>query len=77
MRLLYLNGVKPEWVENFLTDCDNAPDGWMDDIDSTSGAIIEMGGVGAQHNPPQRVASVEVKSSGFDMPVSRRRGVTI
>ena len=77
VRLLYLNGVKPEWVENFLTDCDNAPDGWMDDIDSTSGEIIEMGGVGAQHNPPQRVANVEAKSSGFDMPVSRRRGVTI
>lgn len=31
-----------EWIENFLTDCDAAPDGWMDMIDSVSGAFGEM-----------------------------------
>lgn len=39
--------VKPEggdneWIENFLTDCDSAPDGWMDMIDCISGAFVEM-----------------------------------
>jgi phage terminase large subunit-like protein len=30
------------WIENFLTDCDSAPEGWMDMIDSVSGAFGEM-----------------------------------
>src|ERR1017187_6452181 len=75
VRLLHLGGVKPEWVENFLVDCDNAPDGWMDDIDSTSGAIIEMGGVGVAMSPPVRV--VNLPKVEFELPPSRRRGATI
>lgn len=44
-----------EWIEQFLTDCDNAPDGWMDMIDSLSGGMIEMGAATGGGNKPQAV----------------------
>ena len=68
--------VRGEWNQELFDEMDYFPNGENDDcIDAVSGAWKIIGETG--HAPPQRVANVEVKSIGFEMPQSRRRGVTI
>ena len=59
VRVLCMDGIAPAWLESFLVDCDNAPDGFMDDIDSTSGCVIELGGARGEG---QRAQSFDVRS---------------
>lgn len=63
-----------DWVKEFLADCDLAPDGYMDRIDSISGAMIEMrdsaGGSQTKQVPIPEHQELKVASS-------RPRGILV
>lgn len=59
--------MKTPWIKDYLNDCDQAPDGFMDSIDAVSGGMIEMrdsvGGGTYKRVPQDRDDELKVASS--------------